>query len=58
MVIAIIGILAGLLLPAVSQMKGKAKLQIAAKEIAELAGAIHAMQHQPFLLFRDNAGGK
>jgi type II secretory pathway pseudopilin PulG len=43
-VIAIIGILAGILLPVVLQMKGKAKVQMAAKEIAELAAAIHAYE--------------
>lgn len=43
-VIAIIAILAGMIIPAVGKMKGKAKIQIAAKEVAELAAAIHAYE--------------
>jgi prepilin-type N-terminal cleavage/methylation domain-containing protein len=43
-VIAIIAILAGMILPAVTNMKGKAKIQMAYKEVAELAAAVHAYE--------------
>ena len=43
-VIAIIGILAGMILPAVTGMKGKAKIQMAHKEVAELVAAVHAYE--------------
>ncbi|MBI3414417.1 MAG: prepilin-type N-terminal cleavage/methylation domain-containing protein [Verrucomicrobia bacterium] len=41
-VISIIGILASMLLPAISGAKQKAKIAIAKKEIADIAGAINA----------------
>lgn len=43
-VIAIIGILAGMILPAVTGMKSKAKIQMAHKEVAELVAAVHAYE--------------
>lgn len=43
-VIAIIAILAGMILPAVTNMKGKAKIQMAYKEIADLVAAVHAYE--------------
>ena len=43
-VIAIIATLAGMILPAVTNMKGKAKIQMAHKEIAELVAAVHAYE--------------
>ena len=43
-VIAIIATLAGLLLPAVGKMKGKAKIKLAEKEVTELVAAIAQYQ--------------